>query len=99
MRKQEGLTQAQLAEKVGLSDNFVGLIERGIGHPTLEKLDQIARTLKVPIKELFMEKGGGLSKGQAIKEIVTFLSKREDDDARFVLSLCKIMRSYRPEKN
>ena len=44
-----GLTQAELAEKTGLSDNFIGLIERGIKHPTLETLDKIASALEVDL--------------------------------------------------
>lgn len=99
IRKEAGLTQAQLAEKSGLSDNFVGLIERGVGHPTLEKLDQIADALKVQIGELFSGDEAEQSKEQAIKEIGRFLSKRQENDARFVLSVCNAIREYYPIKS
>ncbi len=29
LRKEKGLTQSELAEKIGLSNNFIGMIERG----------------------------------------------------------------------
>ena len=53
LRKQEGLTQSELAEKLGVSDNFVGQIERGQNAPSLENLVRIANTLKVEVGDLF----------------------------------------------
>ncbi len=99
LRRQEGFTQAQLAEKAGLSDNYVGLIERGIKYPTLETLDQIAGALKVQIGEFFSGNENEQSKEQAIKEIGRFLSKRQENDARFVLAICRAIREYYPVKN
>jgi transcriptional regulator with XRE-family HTH domain len=40
------LTQEQLAERSGYSVDFIGLIERGINAPTLDRLEDIARELK-----------------------------------------------------
>ena len=98
IRKEAGLTQAELAEKSGLSDNFVGLIERGVAHPTLEKLDQIADALKVRIGDFFDGEENEQGKEQAIKEIGRFLSKRQENDARFVLSVCSALRENYPAK-
>ena len=39
-RKKKGLTQAQLAEKVGKSTNYIGLIERGNNDELLEGLQK-----------------------------------------------------------
>ena len=90
IRKQEGLTQAQLAEKVGLSDNYVGIIERGEGHPGLDKLGQIADALKVRMGDFFAGDGAEpKTKDQTIKEIDRFLAKRNDKAAHFLLAVCK----------
>ena len=99
IRKEAGLTQAQLAEKSGLSDNFVGLIERGVAHPTLEKLDQIADALNVRIGDFFAGEENEQSKEQAIKEIGRFLSRRQENDVRFVLSVCSALRENYPDNS
>jgi len=53
LRRKSRLTQAQLAEGSGYSEDFIGLVERGINAPSVRGLERIARVLKVEIKELF----------------------------------------------
>jgi transcriptional regulator with XRE-family HTH domain len=47
-----GLTQEELAEKVGISRAYMGFVEQGRNVPTLETLEKIAKALKVKIAEL-----------------------------------------------
>lgn len=47
-----GLTQEELAEKVGISRTYMGFVEQGRNVPTLETLEKIARALKVKTSEL-----------------------------------------------
>ena len=42
LRKEGGLTQVQLAEKVGIDQAEISRIERGAGNPTMETLQRIA---------------------------------------------------------
>ena len=46
-RKVAGLTQEELAYKVGISRAYMGYIEQGRNVPSLEVLEKIARILKV----------------------------------------------------
>ena len=48
-RKRQLLTIEQLAEKAGITDNFLGKIERGEGMPSLPTIDSIADALNVSI--------------------------------------------------
>ena len=48
-RKRQMLTIEQLAEKAGITDNFLGKIERGDGMPSLQTIDSIACALNVSI--------------------------------------------------
>ena len=48
-RKKQLLTIEQLAEKAGITDNFLGKIERGDGIPSLPTIDSIASALNVSI--------------------------------------------------
>ena len=52
-RKQTGITQQVLADKIGKSLNFVGKIEVGFDHPSLYTLIDIAKALEIPLKDLF----------------------------------------------
>ena len=45
LRKQQGLTQEDLADKAGLNPNYLGRIERGEINVTIETLSKIAVSL------------------------------------------------------
>ena len=47
------MTQEQFAELIGISVDFLSLIERGINAPSCDVLENMARRLKVTVKELF----------------------------------------------
>ena len=53
LREIHGLTQEKLAERTGLSLDFIGKIEVNINEPGLKSLIKIANALDVHIKELF----------------------------------------------
>ena len=52
-RKQAGLTQEQLAEKLKLSAKYVQFIETAHRKPSLKTLYKIANVLNIEVKELF----------------------------------------------
>ena len=52
-RKIQGITQANLAEKVGTSTHYIGQIELGNKLPTPEMLERIAEALKIDSPQLF----------------------------------------------
>jgi len=54
-RKRLGLTQQELADKIELSPNFIGTVERGEEHLSMGSLEQIAAALGVGIGVLFQE--------------------------------------------
>jgi transcriptional regulator with XRE-family HTH domain len=51
-REAVGLTQAALAEKAGVTSNYVGVLERGLKLPTLDTLIVLAKALDVNPAEL-----------------------------------------------
>ena len=52
MRMEQGLTQMQLAEHLGVTDKAVSKWERGIGYPDIELLQPLADVLKISVAEL-----------------------------------------------
>ena len=58
LRSEHALTQEQLAERAGISVDFLSLIERGKSSPSFENLDELADALEVSVAELFNFEGG-----------------------------------------
>lgn len=54
-RKEMGLTQFELAEKINVSQNFLGDIERGIKLPSLPKLILLSNVLKLSLDNMFLD--------------------------------------------
>lgn len=52
IRIEKGLTQKELADKVGISGAFMSLIEKGANNPSDENLIKIASVLNVPVGDL-----------------------------------------------
>jgi len=99
IRRQKGLTQAQLAEKSDLSDNFIGLIERGEGHPTIPTISKIADALGVKLNEFFADdEESSKNVHQVIKELEHLLKERELKDVQLLLSLGKKIFEVYPNK-
>lgn len=55
LRKRNSLNQEQMAEKIGMSKNGYGKLERGESRITIEHLEQIANNFNIDIVELLKE--------------------------------------------
>ena len=53
MRKEQNLTQLELAQQVSITNGQISTIERGVSSPSLATLHRIARALNVPMTEFF----------------------------------------------
>ena len=53
LRLERGLTQEEVAEKIGVSTNYVGMEERAERNTSLLKVFKIAKALNVKTSELF----------------------------------------------
>ena len=53
IRKSEGITQEQLAERLRVSTTFIGYVETGYRRPNLKMIYKIARALGVKVKDVF----------------------------------------------
>jgi transcriptional regulator with XRE-family HTH domain len=52
-RRIKDLTQEQLAELVGISVDFVSLIERGQSGPSFDTIQKVADVLEVKVEDFF----------------------------------------------
>ena len=51
-RKERGLTQEQLADVVGYTQNHIQRVETAVSKPTVGLLLDLSRTLNIPIERL-----------------------------------------------
>lgn len=54
-REELGKTQFELAEQIGISQNFLGDIERGLKLPSVDVLIKISNVLKLSLDYLFSD--------------------------------------------
>ena len=54
LREAKGLSQEELAFKVGVHRTYLGGIERGERNPSLKNIDLIANALGISLAELFL---------------------------------------------
>lgn len=56
MRKREGWSQEQLAHKCGYDRTYIGKLERGDSHPSLDTITCLALALGVPAQDFFVKR-------------------------------------------
>jgi len=54
VRKEKGITQTELANRVGLTMNYISAVERGVTQPSLDTLFAITDDLEINISTLFL---------------------------------------------
>lgn len=52
LRRGRGLTQEDLAFKIGIDRSYMGFLERGERNPTLDKIVKIANVFEITLSEL-----------------------------------------------
>lgn len=72
LRKRNGMTQAGLAEQIGMETTNLCKLENGGQMPKEENIEKIARALKVNVKELF-EFGHMKSKATLQDELIQII--------------------------
>lgn len=105
LRQLKGYTQAELAELVDLSTNYVGYIERGERTVSLQTLEQLAHTLGVEVGTLFLFRAREASKKseesnqrpQMMAKLTSFLQRADREDLRLLFKLTKrLVQNLRP---
>ena len=77
-RKQIGISQENLAERLDISQQSMSRMERGVMAPKFERLPDIARELHCTVAALFVEpNGGGEDTRDVLANILDDLSATE----------------------
>lgn len=86
------LTQEQVAERLGIGNEAVSRIERGIVEPSVVRMIQLAEIFDCPVASFFEDSS------QRVDDLVGGLAKQleelKDNDRDFVIKLAKDTASY-----
>lgn len=78
-RARHGITQGQLAEALGIENVTVSRIETGAQLPSLDRLDDLARYLKVSLSSLVGDSTNTEAFGELLGEVIKDLPLREKE--------------------
>ncbi len=98
LRNRAGITQAQLAERVDISPEFMSRLERGLKAPSLDSADKIAHALGVSLSELFdfQEVRGG-EKEELVKGLQGMLAVADVETVKLVVEVGRTIVERHPE--
>ena len=88
-RQQAGLTQEQLAEKLGVGNETVSRIERGVILPSLVRLSDIADHLNCRTEELFTDKT--FAKQDRHSHLARLLDELDHNDREWLVAMVEQM--------
>jgi transcriptional regulator with XRE-family HTH domain len=92
LRKALKLSQEELAEKAGISSQYVSNIERGKENPTLDMLFILADALKVALCEMCDYEPVGTMDRKAIESLLRELLKTADPERlRTAVGILKVV--------
>ena len=92
LRKRVNLTQAQFAEKVGVSNDTISRIERGIRCPSFDVLERIAKGLNIEVRELFNFSNRKFLEAKCRLELIDLLNYLQDKGPNEIAMIYKISR-------
>lgn len=87
IRKQKGLTQAQVAEEAGLSDRTYADIERGSVNMRIESVLKICEALSITPNDIFLEEQAFVPIGATLAERVDLLPEKNRETAKQLLEV------------
>lgn len=79
LRRSQGLSQEQLAEKADINSKYLSRMERGTENPTLDMLIKLSNALEVEMWEMF--DFGHVASHKELKDAIQAFSKSADEPA------------------
>ncbi|MFZ2633012.1 MAG: helix-turn-helix transcriptional regulator [Desulfosalsimonadaceae bacterium] len=89
IRKRQKLSQEQIAEKAGISSNYLSRIECGKENPTLDMLIKLGEALTTEIWEMF-DFGHTVNSKELRESIQKFSQKADENMLRTIVQIIKI---------
>ncbi|GAB7562413.1 hypothetical protein LG202_04520 [Methylobacillus methanolivorans] len=97
-RKNLGLTQEFVAQRLGVEIETISRIERGVTAPSLKTLNKIAYELSSPI-EAFFGPSNPTSLDPEIEGLIAMLQNLEEKDRKYVIEATKSLSKHLLKKS
>lgn len=91
LRIEAGLTQIELAERAGISNEFLSRIEHASGTPSLDTVARLAHGLGLQLCEVFQED----APADVMARLGTLLARLEPEDVELILALAEQVAKHR----
>lgn len=99
VRKQTGLTQEKFADRIGLTKNFVWMIEKGERIPSDRTISDICREFAVNEEWLRTGEGEMFADIDRHKKIAAFLGDlMREDDSNFRVRMIEMLSELSPDE-
>lgn len=89
LRKAKGLSQNELGDLAGLSDKYLGEVERG-GNPSLDVLMKLAKALEVDLSQLVGDEVTRMEPAAVRAEAIRRLDALPDDQLRDLVRMLRL---------
>ena len=83
------LTQAQLAERVGVTVETISRLERGLVMPSLARLEQIALALGLRLADAFEDAGPVSAEERSVARLLSIVRARSADDIDLIADVAE----------
>jgi transcriptional regulator with XRE-family HTH domain len=90
-RLKRGLTQSEVADLSGITDNFLSYIENGKKQASLDTLYKIANALEVSLPKLFSDVPSKKTNSLLTEQILPLLKDKTVKDRKFILDLVRLV--------
>jgi transcriptional regulator with XRE-family HTH domain len=98
-REMLGMTRADLSNRTGISEDALGLIERGENCPRIENLLRLAQVLRVAVEVLLKQDGlSPRGRSVAMDRLIACLNGRSEEEIRMVCRIARQVLSQRAER-
>lgn len=106
IRVERGLTQKEIASKVGIDFTYIGKIERGEQLPSLKILTKIGDALSIPVNYFFQDEAAAtineisselkyFAKDEKGREFLRALTQLHKDDIPLMVEITKVLNKHR----
>jgi transcriptional regulator with XRE-family HTH domain len=98
IRKRRGLTQDQLAERIGRTGDAISQLERGLSLPSFETLERLALALDSPIRDFFdgdKNDEGGVQRSKQMAILADMARQMTDKELQIAVQVLEAVATKR----
>lgn len=93
-RRLAGLSQARLAERIGVTTETISRIETGTTSPPLRRIESIAKALGVELHDLLRAVDARAPEDAAVERLLRLVSKKPAYEIEFVVGIAAMTLEY-----